>query len=360
MLAAVLETVPTDQLVIADDVTLRDVGPGDVKIKVAHSGVCHSDLSGMNGTIPTEPGTVLGHEGAGVVLEVGEGVSHVAEGDHVIIAFSPPCGTCPHCTGRHQPNLCMNGLMAMGVNQQFRQGDRVIGSFCGCGTFAEETIVPSIATVKIDSDIPLDIAALIGCGVTTGVGAALNTAKVTPGSSVLVIGAGGVGIAAIQGARIAGASEIVAVDLHEGKLERAKAFGATHGATPDEVPAALAEVTSGEGFDFTLECIGLASTMRQSFDLTRRGGTCCIVGVGRPDEMFELSAFEMFFSEKVLIGSMYGSADVRTDFNRFLGLYKSGKLDLDGMISRRIKLDEVNDALGSLGDADVIRQVIDF
>ena len=250
--------------------------------------------------------------------------------------------------------------MAMGVNQQFRQGDRVIGSFCGCGTFAEETIVPAIATVKIDNDIPLDIAALIGCGVTTGVGAALNTAKVTPGSSVLVVGAGGVGIAAIQGARIAGASAIVAVDLHEGKLERAKAFGATHGVTPEEIPAAMAEVTSGEGFDFTLECIGLASTMRQSFDLTRRGGTCCIVGVGRPDEMFELSAFEMFFSEKVLIGSMYGSADVRTDFNRFLSLYKSGKLDLDGMISRRIKIDEVNDALGSLGDADVIRQVIDF
>jgi S-(hydroxymethyl)glutathione dehydrogenase/alcohol dehydrogenase len=143
-------------------------------------------------------------------------------------------------------------------------------------------------------------------------------------------------------------------------LDRAKSFGATHGVLPDDIPAALAEITGGEGFDFTIECIGMSTTMRQAFDLTRRGGTCCIVGVGRMEDTFELSAFEMFFSEKTLIGSMYGGADVRTDFNRFLRLYKAGRLDLDGMISRRIKLDEVNDALGALGDADVIRQIIDF
>tara|TARA_B100000029_G_scaffold456480_1_gene484523 strand:- start:494 stop:1258 length:765 start_codon:yes stop_codon:yes gene_type:complete len=254
----------------------------------------------------------------------------------------------------------MNGLVAMGTNQQFRRGDTVIGSMTGCGTFAEETIVPGLAAVKIDDDIPLDVAALVGCGVTTGVGAALNTAKVSPGSSVLIIGAGGVGVAAIQGARVAGAAEIVAVDLHEGKLDRAKAFGATHGVTPDDLPGALAEVTGGEGFDFTLECIGMPATMRQAFDMTRRGGTACIVGVGRAEETFALSAFEMFFSEKTLVGSMYGGADVRTDFNRFLRLYKSGRLDLEGMITRRIQIDEINDALACMGDADVIRQVIDF
>ena len=360
MLAAILMECPTEELVVADDVTLRDLMPGDVKVKIAHSGVCHSDLSAMNGTIPQAPPAVLGHEGAGVVTDVGDGVTHVAPGDHVIIAFSPPCGTCPFCTGRGQPNLCINGLIAMGSNPQFRRGDTVVGAMTGCGTFAEETIVPGMAAVKIDDDIPMDVAALVGCGVTTGVGAALNTAKVTPGSSVLVIGAGGVGVAAIQGARIAGASAIVAVDLHEGKLDRAKAFGATHGVVPDDLPGAVAEVTGGEGFDFTMECIGMPTTMRQAFDMTRRGGTCCIVGVGRAEETFELSAFEMFFSEKTLVGSMYGGADVRTDFNRFLRLYKAGRLDLDGMISRRIRLDEVNDAMGSLGDADVIRQVIDF
>lgn len=360
MLAAIMETAPTDQLVLRDDVTLRDIAPGDVRVKIAHSGVCHSDLSAMNGTIPQPPPCVLGNEGSGVVQDVGDGVTHVAPGDHVIIAFSPPCGTCAYCTGRGQPNLCLNGFFAMSASPQFRRGDEVVGAMTGCGTFAEETIVPGIAVVGIDKDIPLDVAALVGCGVTTGVGAAINTAKVTPGSSVLVIGAGGVGVAAIQGARIAGAAEIVAVDLHEGKLNRAKAFGATHGVLPDDLPGAMAEVTGGEGFDYTLECIGMPTTMRQAFDLTRRGGTCCIVGVGRAEETFELSAFEMFFSEKNLIGSMYGGADVRTDFNRFLRLYRSGQLDLDGMISRRIRLDEVNEALGAMGDADVIRQVIDF
>ena len=360
MLAAILMECPTEELVVADDVTLRDLTPGDVKVKIAHSGVCHSDLSAMNGTIPQAPPAVLGHEGAGVVTDVGDGVTHVALGDHVIIAFSPPCGTCPFCTGRGQPNLCINGLIAMGSNPQFRRGDTVVGAMTGCGTFAEETIVPGMAAVKIDDDIPMDVAALVGCGVTTGVGAALNTAKVTPGSSVLVIGAGGVGVAAIQGARIAGASAIVAVDLHEGKLDRAKAFGATHGVVPDDLPGAVAEVTGGEGFDFTMECIGMPTTMRQAFDMTRRGGTCCIVGVGRAEETFELSAFEMFFSEKTLIGSMYGGADVRTDFNRFLGLYKAGRLDLDGMITRRIRIDEINDAMACMGDADVIRQVVDF
>ena len=360
MLAAILMETPTEELMVADDVTLRDLAPGDVKVKIAHSGVCHSDLSAMNGTIPQTPPAVLGHEGAGVVTDIGDGVTHVAPGDHVIIAFSPPCGTCPYCTGRGQPNLCIDGFFAMSANPQVRRGDTVVGAMTGCGTFAEETIVPGIAAIKIDDDIPLDVAALVGCGVPTGVGAALNTAGITPGSSVLVIGAGGVGVAAIQGARIAGAAVIVAVDLHEGKLDRAKAFGATHGVLPDDLPAALAEITAGEGFDFTLECIGMPTTMRQAFDMTRRGGTSCIVGVGRMDETFELSAFEMFFSEKTLVGSMYGGADVRTDFNRFLRLYKAGRLDLEGMISRRIHIDEVNDAMACIGDADIIRQVIDF
>ena len=360
MLAAILMETPTEELMVADDVTLRDLAPGDVKVKIAHSGVCHSDLSAMNGTIPQTPPAVLGHVGAGVVTDIGDGVTPVAPGAHVIIAFSPPCGTCPYCTGRGQPNLCIDGFFAMSANPQFRRGDTVVGAMTGCGTFAEETIVPGIAAVKIDDDVPLDVAALVGCGVTTGVGAALNTAGITPGSSVLVIGAGGVGVAAIQGARIAGAAVIVAVDLHEGKLDRAKAFGATHGVLPDDLPAALAEITAGEGFDFTLECIGMPTTMRQAFDMTRRGGTSCIVGVGRMDETFELSAFEMFFSEKTLVGSMYGGADVRTDFNRFLRLYKAGRLDLEGMISRRIHIDEVNDAMACIGDADIIRQVIDF
>ncbi len=360
MRAAILAHVPTAELVIADDVTLRPIEAGEVKLKVAHSGVCHSDLSAMNGTIPMQVPAVLGHEGAGVVTDVGEGVTHVSAGDHVVLAFSPACGSCAYCNERAQASLCMTGTLTMMAHAQFVQSGQPVGSFSGCGTFAEETIVPAMAAIKIEKDIPLDVAALVSCGVTTGVGAALNGAKVTPGSSVVVIGCGGVGIAAIQGARIAGAEVIVAIDLHEGKLERARTFGATHVATPDQIDEVKNELTGGEGFDFAIECIGRAVTMRQSYDLIRRGGTACIVGVGPESEFLQLNAFEQFINGKTVVGSMYGSSDVRTDFERFLGFYKDGQLDLEGMISRRLDLADVNDALASLGDADIIRQVIDF
>ncbi|NNC79626.1 MAG: zinc-binding dehydrogenase, partial [Acidimicrobiales bacterium] len=175
-----------------------------------------------------------------------------------------------------------------------------------------------------------------------------------------VIGCGGVGIAAIQGARIAGASAIVAIDLHEGKLERAMNFGATHVATPDSIDAVRSEVTGDDGFDFAIECIGRAATMRQAYDLIRRGGVACIVGAGSEDDILEIRSREPFFDEKTLVGSMYGSVDVREDFERFLDYYRHGQLDLEGMITQRIDLDGINDALASLGNADVIRQVIDF
>ena len=360
MRAAVLLEVPSTELHIVDDITLRPLGPGEVKLKVAHSGVCHSDLSVMQGIIPMEVPAVLGHEGSGVVTDVGEGVEHVSPGDHVVMAFSPACGACPYCNERAQASLCLTGTFTMMGHKPFEQRGAVVNAMSGLGTFAEETIVPGMGVIKIDSDIPLDVAALVGCGVTTGVSAAINSAKVTPGSSVVIIGCGGVGISAIQGARIAGAEAIVAIDLHEGKLAQAKTFGATHVATPDQIEDVKNELTGGEGFDFAIECIGRATTMRQAYDLIRRGGTACIVGVGPSDEFLQLNAFEQFFNGKTVVGSMYGSADVRTDFERFLNYYKDGQLDLDRMISRRIDLSEVNDALGSLGDADIIRQVISY
>jgi S-(hydroxymethyl)glutathione dehydrogenase/alcohol dehydrogenase len=220
--------------------------------------------------------------------------------------------------------------------------------------------VPHQAVVKIDPSVPLEIASLIGCGVMTGAGAALNTAKVTPGSSVIVYGCGGVGISCIQGAKVAGASVIVAVDLHDGKLEDAKRFGATHACKPNEVDSLKAALTGGDGFDFSLEAIGLPATMLASYDAIRRGGTACIVGVGKLDEFVQFSAFELFFSEKTLVGSYYGSADVRTDFHKLLDLWKDGSLDLEGMISRRIHLEDINDAFGAMERGEVIRQVITF
>jgi S-(hydroxymethyl)glutathione dehydrogenase / alcohol dehydrogenase len=360
MRAAIFRNTGDIDLEVRDDIELRPIGPGDVRVRITHSGVCHSDLSAMSGTIPQAPPAVLGHEGAGIVDAVGDGVTTVQPGDHVIIAWSPPCGKCKYCVDFKQPNLCFNIMMVMGGNPQFRQGDAVIGAMAGAGTFAEYTMVPEQAVVKIDDDIPLEVAALIGCGVMTGAGAAINTAKVTPGSSVIVYGAGGVGISAIQGARIAGAAEILAVDVNPQKLDEAKAFGATHACLPDEVNDQKIAITGGDGFDFALECIGKPVTMRAAFDATRRGGTTCIVGVGRMDEMVSFSAFELFFAEKTLVGSYYGGTDVRSDFHRLLRLYRTGRLDLDRMISRRIKIDEINDAMRRMERGEVVRQVIEF
>jgi S-(hydroxymethyl)glutathione dehydrogenase / alcohol dehydrogenase len=357
MKAAVLTELNKD-LVIRDDVGLADLGPGEVHIKLVSSGVCHSDVSAQNGTIPVGTPCVLGHEGAGVVLEVGAGVEDLAAGDHVILSFVPACRLCKACL-RGQSNLCET-MMQMAITPHFRIDGQPVSGMTGCGTFAEEMIVPQAAAIKVADDIPLNVVSLIGCGVMTGVGASINTAGIKPGSSVCVIGCGGVGIAAIQGARIAGAAEIVAVDTVPAKLDMAKKFGATHGVLPADLEGAKLEVTGGEGFDYALECVGHPQTIRATYDAIRRGGTAVVVGVGRMDQKIEFTAFEMFYAEKTLKGSMYGSANVRVDFNRLLRLWKAGKLDLEGMISRRIKLDEVNDAFRAMQAGEVIRSVIDY
>jgi len=361
MRAAVLRNVGDAALDLCDDVELIDPGPGDVVVDITHTGVCHSDLSVMNGTIPQQhTPLVLGHEGAGVVAEVGDAVTSVSAGDHVIAVWSPPCGACVYCLAHKRPNLCADLQFGVMLRRQFRRGAEDLGSMCGVGTFAERTLLPEQAVVRIDADVPLETAALVGCGVMTGVGAALNTAKVAPGSSVAVFGAGGVGVAAIQGARIAGAAEIVAVDRNPAKLAVARSFGATEAVLPDELDAAKAEMNGGQGFDYALECIGHPATMRAAYDAVRRGGTCCIVGVGRVEEQVSFSAFEIFFNEKNLVGSYYGGADVRVDFHRLLRLAEAGRLDLAGMIDRRIPLEDVNDGIAALQSGDMVRQVIEL
>lgn len=358
MRAALLRNVGDAELEVRDDLGLVSVGAGEVRVRIVATGVCHSDLSCLNGTIPSPAPAVLGHEGAGILLEVGEGVPHLDVGDHVIVAWSPPCGDCAFCGPRHQPNLCSNIQMVMGGTPHFTLDGAPVFGMAGAGTFAEEMIVPHQGVVRIDPDVPFEIASLVGCGVMTGVGAALNTAKVAPGSSVVVFGAGGVGISCIQGAKVAGASVILAVDPVVGKHEDALRLGATHACTPDEVDSLKATLTGGDGFDYAFEAVGRPATMRASYDAARRGGTACIVGVGKLTDMVSFSAFELFFSEKVLVGSYYGSADVRTDFHKLLGLWKEGSLDLDGMISRRIGLEDINDAFAAMQRGEVIRQVI--
>jgi S-(hydroxymethyl)glutathione dehydrogenase/alcohol dehydrogenase len=282
----------------------------------------------------------------------------VKVGDHVIVVWVPPCGQCSYCYGG-QPNLCSAITMSSGFMPRFTLDGQPVFGFAGTGTFAEEVVLPSEAVVKVDDDVPFEIASLIGCGVMTGVGAAINSARVRPGSSVAVIGCGGVGISIIQGARVAGAAEIVAVDLVESKREDAKRFGATHAVSPENLDAIKGELTAGEGFDYAFEAIGLPTTIRATYDAVRRGGTATIVGVGRMDQMVEFNAFELFYAEKTLRGTIYGSADVRTDFHRLIRLWRAGRLDLEGMITERRKLGDVNQALDDMKAGKVIRTVLE-
>jgi S-(hydroxymethyl)glutathione dehydrogenase/alcohol dehydrogenase len=355
--AAVLHSVEDGKLVVEDDVTAVGPGPGEVRIKLGAAGVCHSDLSGRNGGLPQPTPAILGHEAAGDIIAVGDGVTGIAEGDRVIISWMPPCGSCPACR-RGQPEMCLTHMIGSYQQPRFRVGDAPAWGLSGVGAFAEEIVMPSVGVVKIPADVPYEIAALIGCGVMTGVGAVINTAKVEPGATVVVIGCGGVGIAAIQGARLSGAAVIVAVDPVEAKHETAKRFGATHAVSPDQLGEVRAELTGGEGFDYAFEVVGLPSTIRSAWDAARRGGTVIIVGAGRGDHTVEFNPFELFFDGKTMHGSLYGSADVRRDFPRLIALWQAGRLDLEGMITQRVTLDQADDALNALGRGDVIRQVI--
>lgn len=360
MKAAVLNQVGDDKLELREDVTTTAPGPDEIRIKVKACGVCHSDLSAMDGTLPALAPGVIGHEGAGEVVEIGSSVTSLAPGDHVVITFVPPCGKCPNCVSG-QSHLCLVHTMSAFTSPRFVVGGAPAFGYAGLGAFAEALVVPADAAVKVDDDVPFEIAALLACGVLTGVGAVLNTAKVEPGSSVLVIGCGGVGISVIQGARLAAASRIVAVDPVVEKHEVAKRFGATHATTPDGVADLNNQLNGGMGFDYTFDVVGLPATIRQAWDLARRGGHVVVVGAGRPDAMIQFSAQELFLHDKTLHGSFYGTANFRRDVPRMLSLWREGRLDLEGMISKRIRLDDVNEGLQALrGGGSLIRQVITF
>jgi len=353
----VLHSIDDEKIVIRDDVVAVGPGPGQVRIRVRAAGVCHSDLSARTGALPQPVPVILGHEAAGDVTEVGAGVAGLAVGDRVIVNWLPPCGSCPSCL-RGEPYLCMTHVIAAYIEPRFLVGDAPAFGMAGCGAFAEEMVVPQQGAVKIAADVPYEVAALVGCGVMTGVGAVINTARVEPGATVAVIGCGGVGIAAIQGARVSGAAVIVGVDTVESKHEAARRFGATHACHPDSLGELSAQLTGGEGFDYAFEVVGIPQTIRAAWTAARRGGTVVVVGAGRTDQQVEFTPFELLFDGKKLLGSLYGSADVRRDYHRMLGLWRAGRLDLEGMITQRLKLDDLDQALDALGHGDVIRQVI--
>ncbi|GAA3425016.1 Zn-dependent alcohol dehydrogenase [Streptosporangium sandarakinum] len=358
MRGALLHAVGDDKLDIRDDFTLTPVGPTDVRIKIRATGVCHSDLSVISGVLPMPLPIIPGHEGAGEVVEIGDHVTSVQPGDRVIVNWTPACGHCANCLVG-QPYLCMTYMMESFVNARFRYGgDTPAFGMAGCGTWCEEIVVPWQGAVKVDPEIPYEIAALIGCGVTTGVGAALNTAKVRPGSTVAVVGAGGIGLSIIQGARISGAATILAIDPLESKHELAKKVGATHAITPDQLQDAVATLTGGHGFDHGFEAVGKSAAIMTAWQATRRGGDMIVVGAGAVDDMVPLSAFNLLFEGKNILSSMYGESDVRHDFPFFAKLYKAGKLDLESMISSRIRLADLNDAVAALRGGEVLRQVV--
>jgi S-(hydroxymethyl)glutathione dehydrogenase/alcohol dehydrogenase len=339
---------------------------GEVTVRLAACGVCHSDLSATNGTISYPLPLVLGHEGAGVVTAVGEGVGRYAVGDHVVSSFVSMCGRCHYCqTGR--PQLCVQSLQALytlpdGTVRTRDDAGQSLNVFCGCGVMAELATLHADNLIKIDKQMPLDRAALIGCGVMTGVGAAINTARVEAGSVAVVFGCGGVGLNAVQGCAIAGAGMIVAVDTSDVKLELAKKFGATHAfnvSGQENIGKALYKLTGG-GADYAFDCVGAGKISEQAWGVLRRGGTAVIVGIAGAKEQITLNAQQVALSEKTLTGSYYGSARPAQDFPRLIGLYRGGRLKLDELITRTYSIDEAPQAFADLAAGREGRGVIIF
>jgi S-(hydroxymethyl)glutathione dehydrogenase/alcohol dehydrogenase len=345
-----------------EDVELDKPQDREVLIKTVASGVCHSDLHFIDGFYMYPTPAVLGHEAAGIVEEVGKQVTYVKPGDHVICCLSVFCGYCEQCMSGH-PNRCSNKAATQRNFQdkpRISQKGKPVNQFLDISSYCEKMLLHENAVVKIREDIALDRAALIGCGVTTGVGAVLNTAKIEPGSTVAVFGAGGVGLAAIQGARIAGARKIIAVDMFEGKLAMARRLGATdtvdasHSDPIDEI-----KKLTGTGVDYSFEAIGLKTAAEQAFNALKPGGTATVIGMIPLGQKVELDGF-MFLTERKLQGSNMGSNRFRIDMPRYIDFYLQGRLNLDDMISRRGKLEDVNEAFRAMKAGEVARTVLMF
>ena len=348
---------------VIEDVQVDKPGPGEVLVRTVASGVCHSDLHVIEGGLPMPPPVILGHEPAGVVEQVGPDVSDFAPGDHVIGCISAWCGKCDQCL-QGRPHLCggANTQRAPEAGPRLSAADgSVILQFANLSSFAETMLTHERALVKIDPDMPLDRAALIGCGVTTGLGAVLNTARIEAGCTTAVIGCGGVGLAALQGCRIAGAGRIIAVDNQPWKLELAEKLGAT-----DIVDASQGDPTmqvlekSGGGVDYSFECIGLGPTVQQAVGMIKSGGAALLVGVVPVGQMVELHIADITLREKRVMGSMMGSNRFRLDMPRYVDFYLDGRLLLDEMISARLELDQVNEAFESMRKGEAARSVLVF
>jgi S-(hydroxymethyl)glutathione dehydrogenase/alcohol dehydrogenase len=353
-----------NQPLTVEEVEIQPPKKGEVLVKIAASGLCRTDLHFMEGYLPWPAPAVLGHEAAGTVEQTGEGVTAVEPGDHVILAITPSCGVCRYCVA-DKPYLCSQAsgshLMKDGTTRlTLKKDGRPVHHFLGVSTFAEYAVVSELAMVKVRDDAPLDKLCVVGCAVATGVGAVVNTARVTPGKSVAVFGCGGVGLNIVQGAGLVGAWPIIAVDTTEGKLALAQRFGASHIVNAaEEQPAPKVREITGGGADFTFEAVGDVAVLGQAFDSLDRGGTAVMVGVPPLGAKYAVDALNLF-SDKTLRGCVYGSTDFRRDFPRLVNLYVAKKIKLDELISRAYPIEAINEAFESMKRGEVARAIIKF
>jgi Zn-dependent alcohol dehydrogenase len=352
--------------ILVEDITVDAPKRGEVMVKLAACGVCHSDLSATNGTIPLALPLILGHEAAGEIVSVGEGVDTLVRGDHVIFSFIYMCGKCRFCA-QGRPVLCLNQTKALttlpdGTLRTHDAQGGALNIFSGCGVMADYATMSVENVVKIDASIPLECAALVGCAVTTGVGAVFNTARVVPGSSVAVFGCGGIGLNVIQGARIAGARRIVAIDTLPAKLEMAMQFGATDtllSKPGEDLVKPIKKLTDG-GADYAFECVGSGELAALAYRAAARGGVAIVVGVAKPSDSTSVRTMTLPFEEKTLTGSYFGSCVPRVDFPRLLALYMAGRLKLDELITHRYTIDQAATAFADLESGKNARGIITF
>ena len=363
MRAAVLEQ-PGTPLVIDGNVELADPGPGQVQVEVAHCGLCFSDVSVMSGEAPAPMPVVLGHEASGVVREVGPGVTSLVAGDHVLLTPIPSCGRCPACL-RGQAMACVNATTLLTQTLPdgtcpLRRNGQVVYHGLGVGGFAERTVVLETGAVKVPKDLDLGVIAVMGCAMQTGVGAALNSARVEPGWSVLVIGLGGIGVAIVQGARAAGAAQIIVSDPVSLRRDQAERFGATHALDPttQDVVAECQRLTGGAGVDASFDAVGASALVTTGVDACRPGGVTVLVGAGPVDDQLAVSRIMLVVTEKRVVGSLLGSASAHREVPRMLALHRAGLLDLEAMVTERRPLAEVNEAVADMRAGRGLRTVL--
>src|SRR5215813_5162419 len=352
---------------VIDEISLAEPGPGEVLVEIAAAGLCHSDLSVVDGSRPRPMPMVLGHEASGIVREVGPNVSDFAPGDHVVFSWIAACGGCSFCiSGRGA--LCERGIKAnvdgtlLNGARRFTDGQRrVCSHHLGISGFSNFTIAVQESLVKIDNDLPLDVAALFGCAVVTGVGAVVNTASVKAGSSIAVFGMGGVGLSVVMGGKAAGAYPIIAVDLVDDKLALARSVGATHAINAEHTDPvkAIKELASG-GAEYCFESVGSEKALIQAYDATARGGTTVTIGLPAPEKLFSISALSIVAEERTIKGSYMGSAVPRRDIPRFIEMYRAGILPVDKLQTHTLRLDEINAGFDRLADAQAVRQIIKY